>query len=98
MEDSIDPPEAIRSPIESLGGRLVGAYFTEDSYDVLALSEFPDTVSTDAISIAFYSGGAVATIHSSLLVTASEAHEAKRKAGSQSYRTVPRARAMAAAS
>ena len=98
MEDPIDPLAAVRSPIESLGGRLVSAYFTEDSYDVLALSEFPDAVSPDAISIAFYSGGTVATIHSSLLVTASEAHEAKRKAGSRSYRTVPRARALTAAS
>jgi uncharacterized protein with GYD domain len=96
MEDLTDPLAPIRSPIESLGGKLVSAYFTKDAYDVLALSEFPDTVSPDDISIAFYSGGVVATIHSSQLLTVAQAHEAKREAGSRSYRTVPRAKAFAA--
>lgn len=96
MEDPVDPLGPIRTPIESLGGSLVDAFFTEDSYDVLAISEFPDSVSTDDISIAFYAGGAVATIHSSLLLTASQAHESKRKAGSHSYRLSSRARALTA--
>lgn len=96
MEDPIDPLAPIRTPIESLGGTLVGAFFTEDSYDVLALSEFPDAVSLDDISIAFYAGGSVATIHSSPLLTASQAREAKRKSGSHSYRLVPRSRTLSA--
>jgi uncharacterized protein with GYD domain len=86
MEDPIDPLAAIRTPIESLGGTLVCAFFTEDSYDVLALSEFPDAVSSDDISIAFYSGGAIATIHSSALLTLSQANEAKRKSANHSHR------------
>lgn len=96
LEDAIDPLAPVRAPIESLGGTLVTAFFTEDSYDVLALSEFPDVVSLDAISIAFYAGDTVATIHSSALLTASQAHEAKRKAGTRSYRVVPRSRTLAA--
>jgi uncharacterized protein with GYD domain len=90
MQDPVDPLCPIRTPIESLGGTLVGAFFTEDSYDILAISEFPDAVSPDDISIAFYSGGAVAALHSSPLISASQAHEAKRKAGAHSYRAVPR--------
>jgi uncharacterized protein with GYD domain len=92
MEDSSDPLAPVRSPIESLGGTLVSAYFTRDSYDVLALSEFPDSVSPDDISIAFYSGGAVATVHSSPLISVAQAHEARRKMGGPSYRAVARAR------
>jgi uncharacterized protein with GYD domain len=91
MEDSCDPLAPVRSPIESLGGKLVSAYFTKDSYDVLALSEFPDTVSPDDISIAFYSGGAVATVHSSPLMSIAQAYEARRKAGIRSYRGIARA-------
>jgi uncharacterized protein with GYD domain len=79
IEDPIDPLVAIRVPIESLGGQLLNAYFTEDAYDVLAITEFPDVVSPDAISIAFYAGGAIATIHSSLLLSAAQAHDAKRR-------------------
>ena len=98
MQDPTDPLAPIRSPIESLGGRLVSAYFTRDSYDVLALSEFPDTVSPDEISIAFYSGGAVATIRSSQLLTASQAHEAQRGVGGRSDRSAPLARRFSTAS
>jgi uncharacterized protein with GYD domain len=96
MEDPIDPLAPIRLPIESLGGHLVNAYFTEDSYDVLAIAEFPDLVSPDEISIAFYSGGAVATIHSSPLLTAAQAHDSKRKSGLHSYRTLPRSQVASA--
>lgn len=83
MQNAQDPLEPVRMPIESLGGKLVGAFFTEDSFDMLALSEFPDSVSREDISIAFYSGGAVATIQSSLLVPPSQAHEARREAFSE---------------
>lgn len=95
MDDPTDPLAAIRTPIESLGGTLVGAFFTADSYDVLAISEFPDAVSPDAISIAFYAGGTVAAMRSSALLTASQAQEAKRQAGTRAYRLVPRARTLA---
>ena len=96
MEDPIDPLAAIRLPIESLGGHLLNAYFTEDSYDVLAIAEFPDIISPHEISIAFYAGGGVAIIHSSPLLTAAQAHDAKRKSGLHSYRTIPRSQAASA--
>ncbi len=96
VQHTSDPLAAIRQPIESLGGTLVGAFFTEDSYDVLAMSEFPDVVSLGDISLAFYAGGAVATIRSSLLLTASQAHEAKRKSGTRCYRMEARERVLAA--
>ena len=96
MQNLRDPLEAIRIPVESLGGKLQDAFFTEDPYDVLAITEFPDHVSPADLSIAFYAGGAVASIHTSPLLTASQALEAKRKAGSRTYRPGLRARAMAA--
>lgn len=82
----------VRAPVESLGGSLLNAFFTSDSYDVLAIAEFPEAVSPDDISIAFYADGRVARVHSSLLLTASQAHEAKRKA-THACGVTPRSRA-----
>jgi len=90
-----DPLAPIRRPVESLGGNLVNAFFTEDAYDVLAITEFPEAVSRDAIAIAFYAGGVVARVHSTPLLTAFQANQAKHKAA-QSNCAPRRGRAMAA--
>jgi uncharacterized protein with GYD domain len=47
MDNATDPFAPVRAPIESLGGTLLSAFFAEDSYDVLALSEFPEGVSSN---------------------------------------------------
>lgn len=77
-ENAEDPLGPVRAPVESLGGSLLNAFFTYDSYDVLAIAEFPEAVSPDDISIAFYADGRVARVHSSPLLTVSQAHEARR--------------------
>ena len=97
MQNPDDPFKAIRIPVESLGGKLQHAFFTQDTYDVLAITEFPDHVSPTDLSIAFYAGGAVAHIHSSPLLTASQANEAKRKAAACSCGSTSRPRTLAAA-
>jgi uncharacterized protein with GYD domain len=91
-----DPLEAIRTPVESLGGNLQDAFFTEDAYDVLAITEFPDHVSASDLSIAFYAGGAVASIRTFPLLTASQAREARQKAGSRMRVPGLRSRGLAA--
>jgi uncharacterized protein with GYD domain len=96
LQNPRDPLEAIRIPIETLGGKLQHAFFTEDNYDVLAITEFPDNVSPADLAIAFYAGGAVANVRTSPLLTASQAQEAKRKAASCSYHPALRDRAFAA--
>ena len=92
----MDPLGAIRGPVTALGGTLVDAFFTEDSYDVLAITEFPDSVSPDDISIAFYAGGSVARLHSSLLRSAAEASDLRRQSGTSSSRLVPRGHTLSA--
>ena len=78
---------AVRAPIEKLGGCLRATYFTNGTFDVLAISEFPEDISSSQISIAFADGGAVATIDSTPLLTANEAASAWGKAAA----SVPRA-------
>lgn len=68
--------EAIRSPIENLGGTIRAAFFTSGRFDVLAITEFPDHVRPSDISVAFARGGAVADIHTVPILTASQAIEA----------------------
>jgi len=64
LHDAVDPLGPVCGPIESLRGTLVDAFFTE----------FPDSVFPGQISFAFYAGGSVAGLHSSLLRSAAEAH------------------------
>ena len=65
--------EAIRAPIEKLGGSIRASFFTMGRFDVLAITEFPDHVTPSDICIAFAQGGAVADIKSIPLLTAAEA-------------------------
>jgi uncharacterized protein with GYD domain len=64
--------EAIRGTIEHLGGKFCVAYFASGNFDVLAITEFPDNVTPAAIAVAFAGGGAVASIQSTPLLTASQ--------------------------
>ena len=63
LSDPYDRYEAIRSPIEKLGGHLKSSFFTLGPFDVLVISEFPLDVSLADIAVAFSDGGAIASIH-----------------------------------
>ncbi len=69
--------EAIRTPIENLGGTIRAAFFTTGRFDVLAITEYPDHVSPADVSIAFARGGAVANIQTIPLLSATQAIEAR---------------------
>ena len=63
LSDPHDRYEAVRSPIEKLGGKLQSSFFTIGPFDVLVISDFPADVSPAAIAVAFSQGGAIASIH-----------------------------------
>lgn len=75
LNDPHDRYEAIRDPIEKLGGHLKSSFFTLGPFDVLVISEFPQHVSPADISIAFSQGGAIANIHTYPLLPLPEASE-----------------------
>jgi uncharacterized protein with GYD domain len=77
--------EAIRGPIEKLGGQFRAAYFTTGDFDVLAITEFPDDVNPGLIAVAFAGGGEVARIHTVPLLTASQMLEALGKPETPKY-------------
>jgi uncharacterized protein with GYD domain len=75
LHDPLDRLEAIRTPIENLGGKLQSSFFALGPFDVLVISEFPDDVSPAAISVAFSQGGAIASIHTIPLLPLAEARD-----------------------
>jgi len=78
--------EAIRSVIERLGGRLESAYVSFGDYDVVDITEMPDSISAAAFSLATSAGGAFKAIKTTPLLTAEEGMEAMNKAAGAGYR------------
>jgi len=83
-----DRIEAVRGPIEKLGGRIHNAFFAFGEYDVVVITEMPDNVSAAAIAIAFAAGGSVKSEKTTPLMTTAEALEAIKKAGTTGYRSI----------
>lgn len=88
MQNPQDRLEAIRAPVEKLGGKIHTSFFAFGQFDALAITEFPDNISAAAISMAFAAGGAVSNIQTTPLLTAAQAVEALRKAGTCGYKSI----------
>jgi uncharacterized protein with GYD domain len=88
MQNPQDRLEAVRAPIEKLGGKVHASFFAFGDFDVLAITEMPDAISAAAISMAFAGGGAVSKIKTTTLLTGSQALEALRKAGTSGYKSI----------
>jgi uncharacterized protein with GYD domain len=80
--------EAVRGPIEKLGGKIKDSYFAFGPSDAMLITEMPDNVSAAAISLAFAAGGACRNCQTTALMTAAEAMDAMRKAGTCGYQPV----------
>lgn len=88
MQNPQDRLEAVRAPIEKLGGKIHTSFFAFGPFDVIAITDMPDNISAAAISIAFAAGGAVANIQTTPLMTAAQTIEALRKAGTCGYKSI----------
>jgi len=78
----------VRAPIEKLGGTLHTSFFAFGPFDVIAITEMPDNISAAAIAMAFAAGGSCQSVQTTPLMTAAQAVEAMRKAGTCGYRSV----------
>jgi uncharacterized protein with GYD domain len=79
-----DRSTAAREAVESLGGKLLGFWFTFGEYDGAFLAEAPDNATAAAVAMA--TGAAGVSIETTVLLDMDEAQEAMRKAASVSYR------------
>ena len=74
------PPEAARSYIESVGGKLHGFWYAFGAHDGYSLWEAPDNVSMAAVALAISGGGALSSLETTVLLTVEETKEAVRQA------------------
>jgi len=78
--------EAVRPAVEKLGGKIENAWYSFGEYDVTLVLQMPDNVNAAALSIAFAAGGALKTVRTTPLLSATEALEAMKRAGGSGYR------------
>ena len=80
--------EAVRRPIEKLGGKVVNSYFAFGQSDAVLITEMPDNTSAAAIALAFAGGGSLRSVQTTALMTNAEGLEAFRKAATCGYKPV----------
>ncbi len=81
-----DRRKAAQAYIESVGGKLHGFWYGFGSHDGYTLWEAPDNVSMAAVALAIGSGGALASLDTTVLLTVDETMDALRKAQQVRYR------------
>jgi uncharacterized protein with GYD domain len=81
-----DRREAVRTYIESAGGRLHGFWYAFGEHDGYVLFEAPDNASMASFMLAVGAGGALRSSETTVLLSVEETMEALRKAGSIQYR------------
>lgn len=78
--------EAVRKPIENLGGHPGPFWFCFGDYDIVGTVEMPNNVSAAALALAFGAGGGVSDVKTTPLLSTEEAMEALKKAGTCGYK------------
>ena len=89
--------DAVRAPIEKLGGRIMSSYFAFGQCDAVLITEMPDNVSAAAIALAFGAGGSLRNCQTTALMSNAEGLAAFRKAAECGYKPVAAAASAAAA-
>jgi uncharacterized protein with GYD domain len=69
---------AVQQMVEKAGGKLHSFYYAFGEADVYAITEFPDSVTATAVSMAVNVSGAV-SLNSTLLITPEELDAAAKK-------------------
>jgi len=80
--------ETVRKAIETLGGKMVGAWLTFGDHDVTLVMEMPDNVNAAAFALAIGAGGACKSVKTTPLLSIEEGVEAMTKAGTSGYKPV----------
>jgi uncharacterized protein with GYD domain len=81
-----DRGAAVREPIEKLGGKVDRFWLSFGDYDIVGITEMPDSVSAAAFSMAVSAGGACKAVKTTPLLSTEEGVEAMRKAAKCGYK------------
>ena len=86
IQNPEDRRDAARSYIEQVGGKLHGFWYGFGEYDGYSILEAPDNVSMAAVVLAITSGGALASVETTPLMTVDDTLAALAKSKGISYR------------
>ena len=81
-----DRSTVVRPVVERAGGKLHGMWFAFGDYDVVAIVELPDNVTSASLALAIGATGAMSNFRTTALLTMAEAVEAMKKAGDAGYK------------
>jgi len=75
-----------RQVCESVGGKLVGAWYCFGDYDIVLVADMPDNESMTAMSLAVAAGGACKAAKTTVLMSGDQVVAAMKKASAVSYK------------
>jgi len=78
--------EAVRKPIEKLGGKISAFWLAFGDYDVVAIIDMPNNVNAAAFALAVAAGGACKNVKTTPLLSAEEGIAAMKKAADSGYK------------
>jgi len=81
-----DRAQVAAEAAESLGGKLIGFWFSFGEFDGAFVMEAPDNATAAALSMVVDGSGALSRLETTVLLTMDEAQEAMRKAAGASFR------------
>jgi uncharacterized protein with GYD domain len=85
MGNPTDRSAAAKEVAESLGGSLVGFWFSFGRFDGTYIVDLPDNAAATALAMTIGSSGAIADVETTVLLGMDEAQEAMRRAGAATY-------------
>jgi len=91
VENPQDRGEAVRGPIEKLGGELEHLWLAFGEDDIIGIVDMPDNVAAAALSIACSAGGGVKSVKTTPLMSFQEGIAALKKAAQCGYKPAQRA-------
>ena len=86
LNEPQDRSKAGREVAESLGGKLLGFWYSFGEFDGVFLLEAPDNATAAAVAMAVGASGALAEVETTVLLDMDEAQDAMRKAAAATYR------------
>lgn len=85
VQNPQDRAEAVRGPVEKLGGKVERFWMAFGEYDVIGVVEMPDNVAAAAFSMAIAAGGACKDVKTTPLMSTQQGMEALRHAATCGY-------------
>lgn len=83
-----DRAEAVRKPIEKLGGKVVGFWLSFGEFDLVSIIEMPDSVAAAAFALAVAAGGSIKAQKTTPLLSLEDGLAAFKKAAGSGYKPI----------